>query len=715
MSAARAEDSGAVSSPQVRAPAGWPLAAIAAVLIVAAVTTWRVIREERHHVEESWETRLSLIVANRETGIQSWLHDRRADATVIAQFPTVHELLGGAAAAPARDVSAGSRTHLESVLNSFLAAYGYDAIALVDRQGQVVLSRGDAPPAALATHVARTLRVDELVRPHGGPWIRVTVPVTPLGSSGDEPVGALTFLMNPAQSLWPMVGGNMAAISGVETYLLRVREGVVTLLSPLADDGGRVPQELAASREASIGHAAAAGTQGFGEFVDPRGVPVLATIRRIEPMGWILVSQVERRRAFRPFWQDAWQTAAVGTLVVLAFAAFVVSVRRRQRARELTVQLKRERALRDAQERYRSLIENSQDMIVTLDAEGVVRYASPSHKRVLGYDPQEIVGHAAFEFVHADDVGAVRQGFLDIVRRGSQAVASREVRFRHKNGSWRILEATVHNLLDDPTMRGVVLNSRDVTDRKLADEEVRRLNVELEQRVRARTAELEAANADLEAFNYSVSHDLRAPLRHVEGFTRILQADYGADFPPEVQHYLERIAGAAQRMSQLIEALLELSRVGRTTPQVRPVDLGALVRAALDELRPRDDARPIEFVLGALPMVSGDPRLLRQLFDNLLDNAIKFTRDMPAPRIEVGSEQHNGDLVVFVRDNGVGFDPQYAARLFHVFHRLHSAEQFEGTGVGLSIVKRITEKHGGRVWASATPGRGATFYCSLPR
>ncbi len=242
-------------------------------------------------------------------------------------------------------------------------------------------------------------------------------------------------------------------------------------------------------------------------------------------------------------------------------------------------------------------------------------------------------------------------------------------------------------------------------------EALRRLNAELEARVRERTAQLEAANRDLEDFAYSISHDLRAPLRSIDGFSRIVLEDYAQSLDAEGQRHLRRIVASVQRMSQLIDALLDFSRLGRQPLSTRVCDPAALVRAVWDDLRPSAGERAVQFSLGDLPPCQADPPLLRQVFFNLLSNAVKYTSPRPAARIEAGWAAG----AYFVRDNGVGFDMQYAHRLFGVFQRLHSAEDFEGTGVGLAIVKRIVERHGGHVWAEAALDQGATFYFTLGR
>jgi light-regulated signal transduction histidine kinase (bacteriophytochrome) len=239
------------------------------------------------------------------------------------------------------------------------------------------------------------------------------------------------------------------------------------------------------------------------------------------------------------------------------------------------------------------------------------------------------------------------------------------------------------------------------------------MNEDLEKRVLARTAQLEAANRELEAFSYSVSHDLRAPLRAIDGFSRILSDEYGQELSKDAQHYLERVRDNTRTMSSLIDNLLSFSRLSRQPLKKQPIDPTLLARQCLDTLREGLDSRPIEINLQTLPPCEADPALLKQVFFNLLSNAIKFSSKNPKPTIEVGCLQENNESIYFVKDNGVGFDMQYAHKLFGVFQRLHRAEDYEGTGVGLAIVQRIIHRHGGRIWALSEPNQGATFCFTL--
>jgi light-regulated signal transduction histidine kinase (bacteriophytochrome) len=269
----------------------------------------------------------------------------------------------------------------------------------------------------------------------------------------------------------------------------------------------------------------------------------------------------------------------------------------------------------------------------------------------------------------------------------------------------------VHGPEGQPLMAVITVN--DITERMGTAEAIRQLNIDLEQRVLDRTAQLEAANKELEAFSYSVSHDLRSPLRAVDGFSQALIEEYGALLPEEGRHYLKTIREGAQRMGDLIDDLLTFARLSRQPLNKRGMDTGKLVRETLEELTAECNGRQMDARIGELPRCRGDRDLLKQVWVNLLSNAMKYTRRRDLSVVEIGSESREGETVYFVRDNGTGFDMKYAHKLFGVFQRLHRAEDFEGTGVGLAIVQRVVHRHGGRIWAEAEVDRGATFYFTL--
>ena len=245
------------------------------------------------------------------------------------------------------------------------------------------------------------------------------------------------------------------------------------------------------------------------------------------------------------------------------------------------------------------------------------------------------------------------------------------------------------------------------------DAALRAVQDSLEQRVLERTAQLNAANADLESFSYSVSHDLRAPLRHISAFSRILSQEYGPKMDQDAQHYLQRIHDGARNMAELVDALLKLGQIGRKELLCVATDLDTLLKEVIAAMQPEFEGRRIDWQIADLPAIECDPGLVKQVFTNLLSNAVKYSRGRELAIIEVGTIEQAGVPVFFVRDNGAGFDQRYSSKLFGVFERLHRADEFEGTGVGLSTVQRIVKKHGGEIWAKAEVDKGATFFFAL--
>jgi len=383
-------------------------------------------------------------------------------------------------------------------------------------------------------------------------------------------------------------------------------------------------------------------------------------------------------------------------------------------AQNVTERRKAERALRESELRLRRIVDLVPHRIFARNQAGRFLLANRAVAEFWGTEVVQVVGKT-FHSLHRypEEAAQILRNDLEVIESGVPKHKLEE-RLTNASGEQRILLTTRIPFSDAAWGGQVVLGvSIDITDLKRAEEEIRRLNESLESRVQERTAQLEEANKELEAFTYSVAHDLRAPLRHMSGFARILVEDYGPALDENARHYLDRVSGGARHMGQLVDDLLNLSRVGRKELSLQLTPLDSLVKSALDELGPELAGREIEWRIRPLPSINCDATLLKQVFVNLLSNAVKYTRTRERAVIEVGQTTHDQQRVVFVRDNGIGFDMAYSRKLFGIFQRLHSSKDFEGTGVGLAIVQRILQKHGWRIWTEAAINQGATFFFTV--
>jgi PAS domain S-box-containing protein len=371
---------------------------------------------------------------------------------------------------------------------------------------------------------------------------------------------------------------------------------------------------------------------------------------------------------------------------------------------DITERRQKEEALRVSEERIRLMVEGVKDYaILMLDLGGHIVSWNAGAERIKGYRAEEIIGR---HFSHFYPLEGVAAGESEEALR----VAADEGRFEDEG--WRLRKDRSRfwaNVVITPIrdekgdLKGFSKVTRDLTERKRGEEETQFLN-----------ARLEAANKELEAFSYSVSHDLRAPLRHINGFVEMLKEHQGERLDEKSRHYMKTIANSAKKMGDLIDDLLVFSRMAKTEMRIGKVSSDQLVEEVIRDLEPEVQGRKISWTIGRLPEVQGDAAMLRQVWANLIGNAIKYTRTREQAEIEIGSRLEGREQLFFARDNGVGFDPQYAGKLFGVFQRLHRADEFEGTGIGLANVRRIVQRHGGRTWAEGRLDHGAIFYFSLP-
>ncbi|HEY9603771.1 MAG TPA: PAS domain S-box protein, partial [Allocoleopsis sp.] len=392
--------------------------------------------------------------------------------------------------------------------------------------------------------------------------------------------------------------------------------------------------------------------------------------------------------------------------------AFAVDLSDRDRALE---------ALKESEERFRHLADIAPVLIWMSGTDKLCNYFNLPWLDFTGRTLEQELGNGWADGVHPDDLQYCLDTYINAF--DARQDFQMEYRLRRFDGEYRwVFDTGIPRFTPEGNFLGYIGSCIDISDvydelrlRKQAEAAIRQLNESLEQRVKQRTAELEFANRELESFSYSVSHDLRAPLRHISGFVDLLEKRATATLDETSQRYLNIIAQSTKQAGKLVDDLLAFSRMGRTEMRYTTINMMQLVREVQRDLEQESKGRAIHWQVGELPPVQGDPSLLRQVLRNLMDNAVKYTAKRVQVEIEIGSQQSDREVIFFVRDNGVGFDMRYVHKLFGVFQRLHSPQDFEGTGIGLANVQRIIQRHGGRSWAEGVVDGGATFYFSLPK
>jgi PAS domain S-box-containing protein len=371
-----------------------------------------------------------------------------------------------------------------------------------------------------------------------------------------------------------------------------------------------------------------------------------------------------------------------------------------------------DQALIASEARYRRLFESAQDGILIVDAgTGQIQDVNPFLLDLLGLSREEYLGKKLWEVAAFQDSEASKSAFLELQQKGY--IRYDNIPLYSKTGN-NVEVEFVSNIYNVGLKKVIQCNIRDITERKQAEAEIQQLNAHLERRVYLRTAQVEALNKELETFNYSVSHDLRAPLRRISGFVTALERACGDELTPKAKELMMEIHASTQHMTSLIQALLKLASLGRSELQCEETDLSSLAHIIATELQQDDPGRHVEFIIPDGILASGDPAMLRIVMENLMGNAWKFTSLLDFARIEFGATYPaNNPAEYFVRDNGAGFDMEYANRLFGAFQRLHLDDEFSGTGIGLASVQRIIHRHGGRIRAESSVDKGATFFFDL--
>jgi PAS domain S-box-containing protein len=667
----------------------------------------------------NWRVRQSSVADDRARRVSDWLADRQANAQLLATRPSVRAALRAyydAGQLPGRP--AATLRELTASLDEIEGVYSHTRVYVLDRDAHVMArSSRSLPLSPVLTEICREVaatglsRIDLVGKTPDDTLVSFGVAVVPEpGAPGanrtpGQPLGVALVVLDAVHTLFPLVTREVVPTRTGETLLVRREGNDVVFFSPL--------QNVAASSQylrfplstaPAPARLALEGRQTFGEYRDYRSVPVLAAMQRIPLTGWGLVRKIDRAEALEGFRRMAIIESLAGGFLCVLPGGLLMFHRRDVLAR----------ARKQDEEKFRELLDAAPDAMVITDRGGRLELVNAQAEKMFGIERGQLVGEPmgmlVAEFALGKAVEAAPRHFSDLVAQHLDATV--EMHGLHKDGTQFPAEVRLNRV---ETVKGVLISCgiRDITERKRAEEDLRKLNEELDEHVRQRTTELEAVNQELEAFTYSVSHDLRAPLRHIDGFSKLLVEGHQAELSPDAQEYVATIRDSVLQMGRLIDDLLNLARVGRKQMAVQVTGPNSLVEEVRADLNRANPDRLIEWKVGTLPYIECDPALMKQVFANLLSNAVKFTRPRKPAVIEVGATSQDGRPVFFVRDNGVGFSMKYASKLFGVFQRLHRSEDFEGTGVGLATVQRIIHKHRGRVWGEAELNNGATFYFTL--
>jgi PAS domain S-box-containing protein len=715
-------------NPDIKKPFPWKLAVIFLLFSAAIILIGNYFsNSQRNRIFREQENNLSAIASLKISQIASWHKERLGDAKVISLDKPLIISIEYFFSGKNKEIKTQLYYWMKSVRNE----YDYSNVLIADTSLKVRLSvtpsdsiLGDSIKMEMkASLKGRNIFMTDLHRSKEIPYIHIDILIPLFDSVKNKPlpVGIALLRIDPGKVLFPLIQSWPTPSKSSETLILRREGDSVLYLNELRHrKNTALNLKFPLSNVNLLATKAVNGFEGVTDGTDYRKIPVIGALNKVPGLPWYMVVKVDKDEILAPFKRYSIITVFVIILLIVLNAlvsgywiwAQRVDMYRRQLKDEITLSESKEKLIA-SEERFRSLYENVTIGLYRTTLDGQILMANHAMVSMLGFDTfQQLALRNLQQEGYEPDYP--RSKFLEIIEKDGKIIGL-ESAWHRRNGKVLIIRESANAVRD---VKGRIIyydgTVEDITDRKKAEEALHNLNDELEQRVAQRTEQLEAANKELEAFSYSVSHDLRAPLRSVHGFTKILLEDYESQLDEEGKRICGIISASATQMGELIDDLLSFSRIGRSRLNPSEIDMKKMAKFIFEGMTSPTEKKRIKMNIGRLPQAFGDVTLFGQVWTNLISNAIKYTSKNDISEINIGSKVDGKMITYFIKDNGVGFDMQYAHKLFGVFQRLHSEAEFEGNGVGLAIVQRIILKHGGKVWAESEVGKGATFYFSLP-
>lgn len=684
-------------------------------VIYIVVTAHFIYSKGKERIKKEKQEDMLIIAELKANQIEQWLNERLRDAMIIQNINFISEKVYEFFKNPKRE---DLKNELKSWMDSFKKTYEYKAILLVNEKMDLMLYSSDdkellgpdAKRLSITALNSKRIQLSDIYRSKITNAIRLTVAVPLLVEKGRDTltIGVCMLRIDPDKLFYTFLYTWPIKSDTAETLLVRRENNEVLFLNELRhkkDSALMLKQPIGNDRY--ITSIAGRGIEGATEGLDYRGVYVLAGIKKVPNTTWYLITKIDAHEAYKPVRLYLWSVVVITSLLIITIGFAFMVIWRHQRAKYYKELYKQELKQRAFLRHFEYLTKYANDIIILVDKDLNIIEANDRAIEYYEYSEDELKWMKLNELYPEERKEELKDIIERIVQEGGLIYEAMQI---NKSKKTFIAEISAR-FFDIEGNRFFQFIIRDITERKKMEEELRNYRENLERLIEQKTSELSIANKELEAFSYSVSHDLRAPLRSVDGFSQALIEDYFDKLDDTGKDYLRRIRGAAKRMEELIDDLLNLSRITRKELSIEEVDLSSLAKEIIDTQIQK--GANVKVLIHENMNVKGDPHLLRIMLENLFSNALKFTSKSLKPEIEFGMTEIDGKLTYFVRDNGIGFDMRFVDKLFKPFQRLHSLKEFPGTGIGLAIVYRVVKRHGGDVWAEAEIGKGATFYFRL--